>query len=440
VLRRLGCGKGNGYGQDPKYCHTVSDTRPSIFHLLVVGLLTTACGAAPAAAQTTVLVDRHVTIGAGASMAVAAGDALSEVEERWVPVRLVAERGVPRRSVDIAYRLLRFALFDAPEERLLLVANHEMFGHGGRLRERFAGPVSYTVDAPPPYGEGGGATYFDFDRAPSMHELLAVSSAGMEANHVAADMIADGAFDRGRIDFQSGLRYLGMRLDATSYIRGTSDAPVEPGHDVSDFLQAYGELARAAGEPPLAPRTIRREALASYADPLLAYSLIAIGRFIATGDRTVPVFTVPLGPVRYLPGFHYRLTPFGTEFVLANALAVGSRTMQVDVRAGRSPGTSPWGIAVRSAALASWARWHVDVQADWWRQPRLALDAAAAVDLSLRSGGELRARVARALTRFSHGSLEAVIEAGVKSNGFVPGEPLAGGPLLRVGVVLPLRH
>src|SRR5215510_2552804 len=129
-----------------------------------------------------------MTVGAGATIAVAIGDMVGQAEDPIVPVRLFEERGIGRRGANIAYRFVRFTLFDLPQEQFLLVANHEIFGHGGRLRERFDGPIGYRVDAPPPYGHGGGATSFDFDREPSIHEVLAISAGGMEANTLAADI------------------------------------------------------------------------------------------------------------------------------------------------------------------------------------------------------------------------------------------------------------
>ena len=64
--------------------------------------------------------------------------------------------------------------------------NHEVFGHGARLRERFDGPIEYRIALPEPYGDGTGATSFVFDREPTPFELLAVHAGGMESTGVAA--------------------------------------------------------------------------------------------------------------------------------------------------------------------------------------------------------------------------------------------------------------
>lgn len=391
-----------------------------------------------ASAQTPLLVDRSLTVGAGASIATVAADAIAGAEELVVPPRLFDERGVTRRTANIAYRVLRYTLFDLPQERWIRVANHEVFGHGGRLRERFDGPIRYGVDPPPPYGRGGGVTYFEFDRPPSVHEILAVTAGGMEANATAADALSLEFVNARRIRLRESIRYLAMRLDSTSYILHTRDSPEEAGHDVSDFIQIYNELAAAAGASPLKPRTLRREVLVSLADPTLVYALVGIGRFIAAGTTESAVPMLRVGPVRYLPSARYRLVPFGTEWTVVNDMVLKRRRARVELRTGRSPGASPWGIALELPTMYQRRRWSATVLADIWRQPRLALDAEAAIERSLRSGGELRARVARSVGHIGDRGVDIAVEVGGKSRGYAPGEPLAGGPLLRVGVSVPL--
>jgi hypothetical protein len=103
------------------------------------------------------LIDRNMTMGAGATIVATAGETLARGTDAVVPPRLFEERGLVRRSANIAYRLMKFAYFEVPQERWLMVANHEVFGHGARLRERFNGRIGYHVRVPEPYGPGGGA-------------------------------------------------------------------------------------------------------------------------------------------------------------------------------------------------------------------------------------------------------------------------------------------
>src|SRR5687768_468919 len=95
--------------------------------LAAISVLATA---SPAHSQTSpVLADRSLTVGAGATLAVAAGDLVARGEALLIPDRLVVERGAGRRAANVGYRTAKLLLFDLPQESWLMVANHEVFGH-----------------------------------------------------------------------------------------------------------------------------------------------------------------------------------------------------------------------------------------------------------------------------------------------------------------------
>jgi hypothetical protein len=54
----------------------------------------------------------------------------------------------------------------------------------------------------------------------------------------------------------------------------------------------------------------------------------------------------------------------------------------------------------------------------------------------------MRGRAERPLVRLWSAARTAtlVVDVGLKSEGFVPGEPLSAGPVLRVGIGLPLTR
>ena len=403
--------------------------------------------AAPAVAQTPpvpAVVDPDLTVGAGATLANAAGESVAMLEGLVVPDRLFDERGAGRRGANIAYRVTRLLLFDIPQERWLLVANHEVFGHGGRVRELIGGYLKYHIDAPPPYGPGGGVTYYELPDDVTVHEIQAISVAGMEVNGVSAGLISRRAFAAGRIAPRSGLRYLYFALDGFDYIQNTGDEPELPGHDVSDFLNIYNITAELVDAETLTPRTLRRQSFLNLADPMLASAAFSVARYLATGNLDGPVFQIRLGPVRVMPGMKYRLTPFGTEWAITSDVASSGHAGYVGVRVGRAPLTSPWGLSAGYAGVRL-KSWHIDVELEGWRQPPLALGGQPDFGLGfigadLEWGGQVRARAASPIVTFwgSQTPITLIVDAGLKSVGFVPGEPLGAGLVLRAGLGLPL--
>lgn len=415
-----------------------------IIHGLLVVVCLMAC-AAPAFAQTTpAMIDRDLTAGAGATLAVAAGDLVALAESTVVPDRLFEEQGAARRTADIAYRVTKLLLFDRPQEEWLMVANHEVFGHGGRVRELFDGYLRFHLDAPSPYGDGGGATFYAPERTPTIHELQAVTVGGMEANGVGAAILSRRAFAEGRLTPRAALRYLEFELDAFDYIRHTGDEPEHEGQDVSDFVVRYNVASRFAGAEPLTTKTLRNEAWISLANPMVAYAAIALARYVATGATESRVWTLPLADWRLMPAMKYRLTPFGTEWAIVTDLSRKSTTAEIAVRVGRAPDTMPWGVAGSLDALRI-RGWKVELAGEIWRQPPLALGSVPDLGLPLVGaplewGGAVITRVESPGIPLwkSPMSMPVIVETGVKSMGFVAGDPLDGGLVFRAGLGLPL--
>jgi hypothetical protein len=415
-----------------------ADRRCAIAILFALGLTSAPAGAAQDGVP--VLFDRTLTVGAGATVTTAVAAAIARGEDAIVPARLFSERGVARRAANIAYRINKLLFFDLPQEQWLLVVNHEVMGHGARLRERFDGSIHYTIDPPAPYGDGGGTTFFRFDREPTGHELMAVAAAGMEADAVAARLVASRAFSRSRMRFRDAIRYLGFELDTLNYVSSTGDALDEEraGHDVAQFLQTYNAIAEAAAVPSVTPRTLRREALVSLANPMLGFAAFGIGRYLWSGAADVPVPAVSIAGVRWLPLVRYQLTPYGTEAAVTNHLDGGRWPTRIEVRVGRAPGARPWGVGVERRALSTWRSWRLDAGVEIWRQPRIA-EATTSAARDTRLGIEVRGRAERALLPvwFSSGRAAAIVEIGLKTAGFVPGQPLGRGVMARVGIGLP---
>jgi hypothetical protein len=396
------------------------------------------------AQNTPALVDDGLSVGAGATLAVAAGDLVARLESEVVPDRVTDERGALRRTGNIAYRTAKLLLFDRPQEHWLLVANHEVMGHGGRIREFYDGYLRFHIDAPRPYGDGGGVTTFAPDRDVTVHELQAISVAGMEANAVGAAMISRRAFASRRLAPREALRFLGFQLDALDYIQSTGDEPEPEGHDVSDFLVLYNLIGEFKGADPLSARTLRRQSWISLANPMVASAAFTIGRYLVTGNAEGPVWALPLGGWDVMPALHYRLTPYGTEWAVVTDVSHRARTAQVAFRSGRAPLTSPWGVG---GTMNGWhiSGWGVEVGGDLWRQPPLALGAVEdfgidVIGAPLEWGGAVRGRVESPAIRLWSNVAPAtlIVEIGAKSTGFVPGEPLDGGVVFRAGLGLPL--
>src|SRR6185369_9103745 len=359
---------------------------------------------------TPLLVDRWMSPGAGATVTNGVARLVAHGEDQFVPLRLFSDEGKLRRGTNAGYRLLKLALFDDPQENWLRVANHEVFGHGGRLRELFDGDISYDLPLPPPYGRGGGATFFEFSRTPTVEEILAVGGGGMEANYVMARAIAQDALTEGRWNYRDAIRYYYSEYDTIHYIRSVHPLE-EEGHDVGDFLRIYNNVATRAGEKTISERQLRRSVLVSFANPLIAYSYYSTFiSYVWQGRTTAPVPMIHVGATRYLPMVRFHLTSFGTEFVLDNAFVRNGRFIDATLTWGQTVGARTWSIGALATRVASVRQWTIGGEGTLWHRPDW--------------GGQFAVTTSRTLAARGAYSLAFVAEGGFKTDGFAAGDRL----------------
>jgi hypothetical protein len=402
----------------------------------------TPCGVyAQAAASYSVVFDSYMTPAAGAEGLLTLQHVLTSAEDRWLPIKFGEERSRSGLALGILYRSGKFFLLDMPQDHLILVVAHEVFGHGARFRELGEGSLRYGFDAPIPYGSGDAFTSFEglFPTTPLAE--MTVSAAGIEAQHALADSIASRAAANGRLGYREGWLYFESRVAAVSYILSASPTS-SAGHDVADFLDAFERVCRAPCEP-LKRHDVQRRALVALVDPLLYYSMygLAVG-YIGNGRTTGPMPLIPIAGARVMPSLGYALTPYGEEWTVRTTFLTGKRgegrggrVHGVVFRRGNTGASATWGITVRDADLLRVWRQSIGLKFDVWRQPELLADH---VTEELETGvGAIATTVVPLPRRFRVPWSDGIhISAGYKSQGYVPGEHLSGGAVLRIGLTV----
>ncbi|GEM_PF-2847031 len=127
-------------------------------------------------------------------------------------------KGVPGWLLG-AGRVARFFLVDAPVTSMLVIYNHEIFGHGYRAREAAANP-RYDLAPPPPwsfvFGEGLGRNWTSWDGHDAMtpDRRILLGMGGLESQEVEQEQIALDVMRRGAMERGEGLMYLWCALDA----------------------------------------------------------------------------------------------------------------------------------------------------------------------------------------------------------------------------------
>jgi hypothetical protein len=416
-------------------------------------LLVMLCVSQASAQETPYLVvfDSYMTPEAGAQDLLTLQHLTADAADRWLPLKVGQEQTRLAKAAGVLYRSGKFLFFDVPQDHMLMVVAHEVFGHGTRFRELGRGRIGYGFDPPIPYGEGDAFTSFHGQFPTSPLAMLSVSASGIEAQHVLSDAIAQRAVSRGRLHYREAWLYFESRLTAITYIQSASPTSSE-GHDVADFLDRFEE----ACEAPCAPftrRHVQRRALFALADPMLYYAIYGFASaYIAGGQTTAPIPMLPIGRrVRALPTLGYALSTYGTDST-ERVLMKGQRaedTVQsgwriglgsfdvsnVSVRIGDTGATTTWSVGARIGDVLRLSGLRIGADVHLWRQP---LPLAERTYDPLETGAAVAAVTTiplprRLRTRWSSG---IHLTAGYKSEGYVPGELLSGGGYLRAGIAL----
>jgi hypothetical protein len=381
-----------------------------------------------------------MTPAAGAQDLVALQHVMASAEDRWVPHRFGTENSRPGLALGILYRSGKFLALDVPQDHMLMVVAHEVFGHGARFRELGDGRIGYGFDPPIPYGSGDAFTSFNgrFPLSPLAH--LTASSSGIEAQHSLADAITERAVARGSIHYREAWLYFESRLTGMTYILTASPNSSE-GHDVADFLEIF-EGQCTAPCSPLTRRYVQQRALLALADPLLFYSLYAVtASYIGNGNTSGPMPLISIGRgMRVLPSLGYALAPYGAEWTARAAFQADARAQNqrrrltsIALRVGNTGASATWGASAHVADVVRVWTLRVGATVDVWRQPDLFADHTSD---SLVMGAGAAATVAVPLPHFLRSPWSDFIQvtAGYKSQGYVPGEQLSGGPVFRAGI------
>lgn len=354
------------------------------------------------------------------------------------------------------WRLTELFLGWMPVNFLALVAQHEVFGHGYRIRDIDHGSrvTGYQFDTPPPYGSGGGSTRYEIGPTYNTTDETAVAMAGVESTSIIALLTKFKWLESGKIDPRQTVLYLLGQYDLPLYIgtlkalKELSDDEQEEqmhGHDMVAYVRS---LNQTYPKSLLSVGRLRSITWINLADPFTYYAIYAWFHYISAGkESSIPM--IPIGSYRYLPGLRFALTPFGPEYYIENFLVCKNRPFYFYVKIGRHAQNNYFGMGYYVPKFWSFGNWSIGSRLDAWRQPKLLLGQGQipyedinfsqkpdpnnplysyAEQHEMRIGAGFSMIVDYKLS--SKSGFEA--ELGYKAQGFVPGESLFAAPIARV--------
>ena len=339
-------------------------------------------------------------------------------------------------------RFLELTGFYLPLNFFTSVVEHEVFGHGYRIRDIDNGKMSvtgYQFDWPPPYGPGNAATNFSFFPSQvTTTDLTCISMAGLEAQAILAEQTAHKWLEGRRIDPRQTVLYLASRFALNLY------APADEldGHDIAEYVQS---LNWTYTESACTTKQLETLSWINFADPFTYYSIYAWFHYIVSGKETnIPM--IPIGGYGYLFGARLGLTPFGPEYFFDNYLAKGNNPIYFYMKGGNHAKNTYLGLGFLAPRLLIDNHWSLGVRFDSWWQPKLLLEAGnqplTEIDFRdppspLYSEAEQHAHhcgcAASLIGAYrANKALGLQAELGVKTAGFLPGYSLRPSPVVRI--------
>ncbi len=385
------------------------------------------------------IVDRYLSPYVGAEDIITVHRGL-EYSEDW----MIKPRENPKRDFwrDSGRFLELFFIWD-PINMVANVTQHEFFGHGFRTRalnQKGTCVRGYEIDAPFPYGDGGGATeYKANEHSTTIFGELSVAIGGVEASAILANRLKLQWLQRGNIDPRESSLYTNAEQDVSFYCWVTDRHDLEDEGDIAYYVH---HLNKAYPKGHLSVKSLKQQALINLLDPCTFYSIYSWWYYIFTGKKG-PLPLIPIKSYGYIFDLRLGLTPFGPEYYFENFLVKDEKPIYFYMRGGHFADQNYFGFGVEHSYIWEIQSVPYGLRLDAWYQPHSAFYDKRYSLKHLQEKDHFNHQphhplVGIALSFIGHKRLSEhsslFFQAGGKTVGYLEGEPLKPSIIFRIGM------
>lgn len=389
-----------------------------------------------------VLIDPHFSPFMGSELMISLHKSLEQREDGIIPPKETPRRG----ALPALGRAAELMLFWGPVNSFTDVVQHEVFGHGYRVRSLSTGRVvSYTFGVPVPYGTGGGATNWYAGDRTTMGELQSVNLAGLEAQNILARSVKLKWLTDHCIEPRQSSLYSLSELAPLFYalVDATPAEDEEPCFESHDIAAYLATLEALYPEADISFHELRKQLAYNLIDPMIYYSIGAWWYYVFTGNAlSIPM--IRIGDLAWLPNLSVQLAPYGLEYYVENYFLYKERPIYAYLKAGECAGLEYFGAGIHYEELFAQENFSVGFRWDTWYQPNFLVNWTIAefseserpintyaASLKRKWGTSAsvvsRMRIKDTLTFFYS-------DLGYKTKGYLPGFSLKKSPIIRVGI------
>lgn len=363
-----------------------------------------------------ILVDKHFSPYAGAYLMQDGYTAFKTLDDIYIP----SSEG--KRSLLWSLGRTGKLYLEMMLSSFMMVAQHEVFGHGYRAREFDFSHIGYEVNI------ASGATSFLFSDYLRLNLLQqsALNSAGMEATTILSQQIRHPWFMERCIDNRDALFYVISAIDQPNYIFSTNEGDTTAGNDVNAYVLTINNWF---GSNAITKKRLKQREVWDLLDPTLYFAFYTMGRYIATG---VPTTCMPMFNVcgyDYLPTPRLLLAPWGPEFQIQNHLvSPNNRYIRLNLRYGNTAFIHSYGIDLMVRPIWEYYNFEFGTKLYLWRQPKMTSRSAQQAKNQVGAAAFVSADY-----KFNR-CWYALSELGYKTSGYIPGDPLGNSWVWRLGI------
>jgi hypothetical protein len=372
-------------------------------------------------------------------------------------------------------RGLELVLFWDPLNSLTTTVQHEVFGHGYRLRDlgrNKAQDINYKFDRPFPYfGERGrkwalpipfvytwsttgAATSYSFSESFSFPDNILTAIGGIEAQEILARSLKMKWLAGNQMNARASSLYYQSEqsLFLYSHLTGKKD-PFCPSNDLMNYVASV-KLLYPSGS--LSTQKLRNLSWINFLDPFTFYSVQSWFVYLFYGKDTAPYLITLNDSIQYLPNIRMALAPYGLEYYLENFFVINGKAVYSYLKGGKFAGNSYFGLGVDAKELISTEFGNFGFQTDIWKQPNFLAQKTSLIlfleELKNQTENEPESVISPslnipAINRGKWGFCLSLAgswavedtyflytELGFKTEGYLPGYSVEKSPVARLGI------
>lgn len=380
-------------------------------------------------------VDRYLSPYTGADLCMSATQYQMDVEDSLKGFVQPEEESWISSGLSGTYRFATIVAWWAPTSMIEMLSQHEIFGHGFRVRE--FGKFGYRISH---------YSFFDSDSVlasttfyrpdleqPFLENVIAFG--GTEANTVLAGRMRENFFEKGCIDGRLAPLYGFSNGDLSEYIQTTAkqiedNESLNDGNDIQSYLKTVNQLN------PDSPVTIQQLKKLSYLtllDPFNWGSQCSLFSYILFGkELPIPVFQK--GPFRFVPSVSPNLTPFGPEVIVEQYFSIGTKPQRSYIRFTPYNNRGILGAGYKNLYLKTIDDTHFGCVLDAWIAPKIRDISTSGVYFTkqspMRPGVQALFTVRQSIDFKAH--CKCGFDIGAKTTGYLIGTPIEKGVVVRL--------